>query len=84
MTLTLADAGKLTFSTDYQNNRPPVVEVGTWTATNGRLRVTLTGLTDRSYTKDVVIEFEASGARLTAVTYDRSLYGSAGLTLNKR
>ena len=73
---------KVRLSTDYRNSQPPVIEIGTWSATEDRLLVVLTGRSDRTYDKPVMIQFELAGNTLTAVAYDLSLYGSAGLKLS--
>ena len=82
ITLTLSDDGAVEMSTDYMNDEPPIVEIGEW-AGNGdeTITVTLTGREDQEYDQPTEIVFEASGDTLTAVEYDRALYGSEGLTL---
>lgn len=44
LSVTLNDDGTVRWVTDYKNNRPAIVETGTWTTTpNGRVTVALTG-----------------------------------------
>lgn len=84
ITLTLYDDGSLEMSTDYMNDEPPIVEVGTWEqGDDDTLTVTLTGQADRAYDEPVVITFAQDGELLEAVEYDTSLYGSEGLTLTE-
>ena len=85
ITLTLYDDGSLEMSTDFLNDEPPIVEVGTWEqGDDDTLTVTLTGRPDRTYDEPVVIVFAQDGATLDAVEYDTSLYGSEGLSLTEQ
>ncbi len=72
-------------STDYLNGKPPIVEVGNWQDNgDGTFTVTFTGRADgATYAKPDAITFGLQGNQLTAVTWDRSLYGSQGLVLFK-
>ncbi|MEZ4610088.1 MAG: copper resistance protein NlpE N-terminal domain-containing protein [Caldilineaceae bacterium] len=85
ITLTLYNDGSLEMSTDFLNDEPPIVEVGTWEqGDDDTLTVTLTGRPDRTYDEPVVIVFAQDGATLDAVEYDTSLYGSEGLSLTEQ
>jgi uncharacterized lipoprotein NlpE involved in copper resistance len=82
ITLYLLPDGTAQLKTDYLNNELPVVEIGTWEANgDGSLALTLTGQENRAYDAPKVITFEAIDGRLTAVEYDQSTYGTAGLEL---
>ena len=83
ITLSLYEEGsRAEMSTDYLNDMPPIVEIGTWeSAEEGQLTVTLTGDEKGEFATPTVIGFEDVDGTLTAVEYDLSLYGSEGLTL---
>ena len=86
ITLTLDPAGTVQMSTDFLNDEPPIVETGSWVDNgDGTATVTLTGRDDGTmYDEPTVIIFELADGQLTAVDYDESLFGSAGLTLEKQ
>jgi len=68
--------------TDFLNDMPPVVEVGTWDYRFGKkVRVTLTGQKDKVYEEPVVITFAVDAEGLTAVTFDPDVWGEGGLRL---
>lgn len=84
ITLTLDEDGSAEMSTDYMNDEPPVVEVGTWevNADDSTVTVTLTGREDLEYDEPVEIVFSISETgMLEAVEYDETIYGEEGLTL---
>ncbi len=74
--------GTVTLTSDYYNDQPVIVEQGTWVDNgDGTLTVTLTGQGDQDYLVPEVITFAEVDDTLTAVDYDQSVYGSAGLTM---
>lgn len=81
--LTFNQDGTVTLTSDYLNDKPPVVEEGTWAGNqDGTVTVTLTGQQDGPlYPTPVVITFAAQDGSLVAVEYDTALYGSQGLTM---
>jgi hypothetical protein len=83
ITLTLAEDGSATMTTDYLNDQPPIVETGTWQANpDGTATVTLTAQGDREYFEPQVIVFQLEGEALSSVVFDPSVYGE-GLTLTR-
>jgi len=72
-------------STDYLNGKPPIVEVGNWQDNgDGTFTVTFTGRADgATYARPDTITFGLQGNQLTAVAWDRNLYGSQGLIFFK-
>ena len=85
ITLTLLDDASLTMSTDFQNDEPPIEEIGTWEENaDGTLTVSLTGTPEGDYEQPDVITFEKDGDQIVAVEYDESLWGSEGLTLTEQ
>lgn len=83
ITLTLAEDGSVTMTTDYLNDQPPIVETGTWQANpDGTATVTLTAQGDREYFEPQVIVFQLEGETLSSVVFDPSVYGQ-GLALTK-
>jgi basic membrane protein A len=85
-TLTLDADGSAELSTDYQNGKPPIVEVGTWQDNgDGTATVMLTGRADGTqYNQPDVITFGLQGTELKAIAWDQAVYGSEGLTLTKQ
>jgi uncharacterized lipoprotein NlpE involved in copper resistance len=84
ITLVVTEDGEVTWSTDYMNGEPPIVELGTWESNDEdeTVAITLTGREDEEYDEPVVITFAlGEEAALEAVEYDESLFGSDGLTL---
>lgn len=68
--------------TDYLNEKPAIIENGTWAYLYGRkVRVTLTGNGKRTYEKPQSITFAVDAQGLVAVKYDRDVWGEAGLSL---
>lgn len=84
LTLSLDNSAKL--SADYLNSEAPIVETGDWQDNgNNTATVTLSGRLDNTvYEAPVVITFRLEGSTLTAIEYDQTLYGSAGLTLERQ
>jgi hypothetical protein len=84
ITLSLYEEGsRAEMATDFLNDTPPFVDVGTWESTQeGRLTVTLTHSADQGeYATPIVIDFDDANGTLTAVNYDEMSFGSEGLTL---
>ncbi|MEZ4771016.1 MAG: copper resistance protein NlpE N-terminal domain-containing protein [Caldilineales bacterium] len=81
--LTFYEDGRVTLTSDYLNDQPPIVEEGTWAGNaDGTVTVTLTGQQGgQPYATPVVITFGMQDGSLVAVDYDTSLYGSEGLTM---
>ena len=86
VTLSLNGDGSADMSTDFQNGKPPIVEVGTWQDNgDGTVTVTLTGRADGTmYAQPDVITFGLQGTELKAIAWDQVVYGSEGLTLSKQ
>jgi heat shock protein HslJ/uncharacterized lipoprotein NlpE involved in copper resistance len=85
ITLTVAADGAATMTTDYQNGEAPLVELGNWVDNgDGTATVTLTGQESSTYEVPVEIVFALDAGTLTATTYDQTLYGTEGLTLEKQ
>ncbi|MDX1520597.1 MAG: hypothetical protein R3264_03130, partial [Anaerolineae bacterium] len=69
------------FKTDFLNGEPPIVEVGRWeTTADNQVVVTLTGRPGQPYDTPTQITFAWIDHMLTAVDYDPSQFGSAGLS----
>ena len=74
--------GTVTFTSDYYNDKPLIVEEGDWTENeDGTVTVTLTSQNGQDFLTPDVITFAADGDALTAVEYDQSKYGSNGLNM---
>ena len=74
--------GTVTFTSDYYNDKPLIVEDGVFTENeDATVTVTLTGQNGQDYLTPDVITFAADGDALTAVEYDQSKYGSNGLNM---
>lgn len=73
-------------SSDYRNGHAPIVETGTWQDNkDGAASVSLTGQAGGVvYEAPVVLTFRLDGNTLTAVEYDKTLYGSEGITLKRQ
>lgn len=73
-------------SSDYLNGEAPIVETGDWQDNgNNTATVSLSGRLDGVvYEAPEVITFQLEGSTLTATEYDQTLYGSAGLTLERQ
>lgn len=86
MSLTLRLDSTAELSSDYRNGEAPVVETGTWQDNGeGTATVSLTGQASGVvYEAPVVLTFQLNGSTLTAVEYDRTLYGSEGITLKRQ
>jgi uncharacterized lipoprotein NlpE involved in copper resistance len=86
VTLTLNDDGTADMSTDYQNGKPPIVEVGTWQDNgDGTVTVALTGRIDGvQYGQPDVITFGLQAGELKAIAWDQNVYGSEGMTLTRQ
>ena len=69
-------------TTDFQDGRAPVAEIGTWRDSgDGSYTVTLVGQLGRPYRSPVVIVFADQGDSIVATEWDATIYGSEGLTL---
>lgn len=84
ITLTLDSDNTVVMTTDFMNDEPPIVEIGTWEqGENDQFTVAITGTPEETYAEPDVITFEKQGDQIVAVEYDESMWGSAGLTLNQ-
>jgi uncharacterized membrane protein/heat shock protein HslJ len=82
ITLTLEQDNVARMSHDYLNNRPPILQTGTWkTHRDGFVTVWLTNQDGRSISENII--FQIQGQLLEAAGYDKNLFGSKGLTLKK-
>ncbi|MCU0575443.1 MAG: META domain-containing protein [Desulfobacterota bacterium] len=80
--LRLARDRRAEMLTDFMDETPAVVETGTWDyRLGGTVRVALTGRQDRAYEKPVVMTFVVDGEGLTALKFDRDVWGEEGLRL---
>jgi hypothetical protein len=80
LSITLGPDGRVIWSTDFRNGRPPIVELGTWQLTGpGRVEVTISGSDQRAYDAPRRIVFERRGEALVAVEYDQRVFGSNGV-----
>lgn len=86
VTLLINSDGSAQLSTDYLNGKPPIVEVGNWHDNgDGTMTVSLTGRPDgTTYNRPDDVTFGLQGSTLTAVAWDRNVYGSEGLTLTRQ
>jgi heat shock protein HslJ len=69
-------------TTDYQNGEPSVVASGTWRP-DGREMAEVTLKRDGHNAPPSTMKFKADAGSLTAVDYDPSVWGSAGLRLTR-
>ena len=86
LTVALNDNGSATLSSDSMNGEDPVVEMGSWVASQkdqSQLTLTLTGTAESEYDNPVEMVFDVDQTQgtLTAVEYDTDLYGQDGFTL---
>ena len=86
ITLVLNSDNSVELSTDFQNGKPPIVEVGTWQDNgDGTVTVSLTGRDDgTTFNQPDVVTFGLSGSELKAIAWDTNVYGTEGLTLTKQ
>ncbi len=86
VTLLINSDGSAQLSTDYLNGKPPIVEVGNWQDnSDGTMTVSLTGRPDgTTYNQPDVVTFGLQSNTLTAIAWDRNVYGSEGLTLTRQ
>jgi uncharacterized membrane protein/heat shock protein HslJ len=83
ITLTLEEDKSVRMSHDYLNNKPPIVQTGTWEShRDGFVTVWLTKQDGRPISESII--FKVQGQVLEAVGYDKNLFGSEGLTLRKQ
>ena len=83
ITLNLKPDGSAELTTTYLG-KGTFVEKGTWKDNgDGTLTVTLTERDGQKNSKPVVMKFQKDGASLKLVDYDKSVWGSEGLTLNQ-
>jgi hypothetical protein len=83
LTLVLNLNKSCTLTTEFVgSSRRPVVETGTWRYRGGWVTLILTKANGRH--EDNVIKFQRRGQDLLSVDFDRSRYGSGGLTLKKQ
>lgn len=84
MTLTLHDDFTAQMSSDYLNGQPPVIESGTWLVEgDGTVSVRLTETGGVSMYPVITLVFRLEETRLESVSWDRTLYGSDGLSLER-
>lgn len=83
ITLRLSPEGAAEMATDYRNGQPTVVQRGKWSPVAAdRARVAFTEIDGRPAAE--TLTFQLRGTTLTAVQFDRTSYGSAGLTLERQ
>lgn len=81
--LRLDEEGTAQLSTEFVNDQPPIVEIGTWVDNDDQtLTVTLTGRPDRAYDKPTVITFRRDDDYVVSVGAE-DLFGSEGLKLRQ-
>jgi hypothetical protein len=81
ITLHLSPDGKAEYATSA-SKEAPVVQTGAWQGNgDGTITVTLTEQGGKKLAKPVVAKFAFDGAYLTAVEYDKAVYGEQGLKL---
>lgn len=78
--LTLTGDGSAYLSIDYQNDKPALIQTGTWTVADNQ-RVTLELVTKNREAVEETLVFDLKGDTLTLV--DNSDYGSEGLALTR-
>lgn len=82
--VTLAADKTVKWTTDYQNGKDPVVQVGTWRSHADQVFevvVSLTGQGEETYDEPVNIRFNLEENRLTATSYDKSIFGAEAIEL---
>jgi uncharacterized lipoprotein NlpE involved in copper resistance len=85
--LTLDEGGSVTMTSNYHNDEPPIVEIGSWQGPrglpgDGTITVTLSGRVDADYEAPVVITFQQEGDDLQSVGAEER-YGANGLHLRR-
>jgi hypothetical protein len=84
MTLTLNDDLSAGMSSDYLNGQPPIVETGTWLIEgDGTVTVRLSETGGVSMYPIITLVFNLDGTRLKSISWDRTLYGSEGLSMER-
>ena len=82
ITLTLNSDNTLVMTTDFMNDAPPIVEIGTWEeGEDSQFTVSITGTPEEEYAEPDVLTFAQQDDQIVAVEYDETMWGSAGLTL---
>ncbi len=82
ITLTLNSDNTVVMATDFMNDEPLIIEVGTWEeGADNQFTVSITGTPEEEYSEPDVITFEQQDDQIVAVEYDVTMWGSAGLTL---
>lgn len=69
MTLYLNADGTLRMVNDYQNEEPPFVEVGEWSAVDSSATITITGSVDQTYQEPSVRTFSLADGQLTSADW---------------
>ncbi|HEX7880150.1 MAG TPA: META domain-containing protein [Candidatus Eisenbacteria bacterium] len=69
-------------TTEYQNGEPPIVAMGTWRP-NGREMAEVTLKREGHNAAPTTMSFRADANSLTAVDFDKDMWGSAGLKLTR-
>jgi hypothetical protein len=84
MTLTLNEDFTVVMSSDYLNGQPPIVETGTWLIEgDGTITVRLTETGGVSMYPVINLVFSLDDTLLKSVSWDRTLYGSDGLSMER-
>jgi len=84
MTLSLNDDFTAQMSSDYLNGQPPIVESGTWLIEgDGTVSVRLTETGGVSMYPVINFVFRYGVTRLESVSWDRSIYGDDGLSMER-
>jgi hypothetical protein len=83
LSLRLNDDGTAEFATTAAGEGTSVLAKGTWKDNaDGTVTVTMSERDGKRLDKPIVIVFEKKGSNLTAVEYDKALFGAKGFTLS--
>lgn len=79
MTLYLNADGSLRLVNDYQNEEPPYVETGAWSALDSSVTITITGSVDQPYQEPAARTLAADGGQLTSADWIGPWYSFGAL-----
>ncbi len=79
MTLYLNADGSLRLVNDYQNEEPPYVETGEWSAVDSSVTITITGSVDQPYQEPAARTLTLTGGQLTSADWIGPWYEFAAL-----
>lgn len=84
MTLYMNDDHSADMSSDYMNGQPPIVESGTWIIEgDGSITVRLNETGGVTMYPVITIVFRLDDQVLESVSWDRTIYGSDGLSMRR-